>query len=164
MNWGAIATDGQPPLFLTKEGGEGWGEEVLNRLKFQSGGRSRSIRKSKSPLSGSLPVRSSRGESDHQLQSTRQNGREMEALKNLPRSSAGEERGEIPELKIRFIARNFPPEQSRADHGPNQTHRRREQRCGDSRGRRNMAQPEQDHGRTVANTQSGKRDRQRAHN
>jgi hypothetical protein len=27
-----MATDGQLPLFLTKEGGEGWGEEVFNRL------------------------------------------------------------------------------------------------------------------------------------
>ena len=68
---GAIATEGQSPLFLTKEGGEGWGEEVFNHLKHQSGGRARSIKKSKSPLSGSRPVRSSRGESDHQLQSHR---------------------------------------------------------------------------------------------
>jgi len=35
---GAIETAGQRPRFLTKEGGERWGEEVLNRLKFQTGG------------------------------------------------------------------------------------------------------------------------------
>ena len=50
---GAIATDGQLPLFLTKEGGEGWGEEVFNRLKHQSGRRAQSVKNQK-PLSPSL--------------------------------------------------------------------------------------------------------------
>jgi hypothetical protein len=53
QTWGAIATDGQLPLFLTKEGGEGWGEEVFNRLKHQSGRRAQSVKNQK-PLSPAL--------------------------------------------------------------------------------------------------------------